>query len=67
MFNTMPRYFDLDQYTNDFKAQFEETTGKSIEELQNEYKINQLNAFGSGNSFQKINRQILRRTGRICR
>ena len=60
----MPRYFDLDQYTNDFKAQFEETTGKSIEELQNEYKINQLNAFGSGNSFQKINRQILRRTGK---
>ena len=54
MFNTMPRYFDLDQYTNDFKAQFEETTGKSIEELQNEYKINQLNAFGSGNSFQKL-------------
>ncbi len=38
----------------EFQAQFEEITGKSIEELQDEYKINQLNAFGSGNSFQKL-------------
>ncbi len=54
MFKTMPRYFDLDKYSNDFKEKFEQTTGKSVEELQNEYRINQLNAFGSGNSFQKL-------------
>ncbi len=54
MINTMSRYFDLDKYTEEFTEKFESTTGKSIEELQNEYKINQLNAFGSGNSFQKL-------------
>jgi len=54
MMNTMPRYFDLDKYAKEFTDKFVETTGKSVEELQNEYKINQLNAFGSGNSFQKL-------------
>jgi len=54
MMNTMSWCFDLDKYSKVFKEKFETTTGKTIEQLQNEYKINQLNAFGGGNSFQKL-------------
>lgn len=54
MIKTMPRCFDLDKYTNEFTEKLENTIGCSIVELQEKYKISQLNTFGSGNSFQKL-------------
>lgn len=54
MLKTMPRCFDLDKYTDEFTEKLENTIGYSIEELQEKYKISQLNTFGSGNSFQKL-------------
>ncbi len=47
-------YFDLDKYTEEFIENFENTMGKSIDDLVDEYALCQLETFGSGNLFQKL-------------
>ncbi len=54
MINTMSRYFNIDTYTQEYVDNFEDTMGYSIKELQENFIISQLEAFGSGSSFQKL-------------
>lgn len=54
MINTMPRNFNLENVTEEYKATFEETMGYSIEALQTKYITSQTKVIGNANSFQKM-------------
>ncbi len=42
------------QYTDNYISNFEAVAGKSLQEIQLDYKTNQINACGCNNSFQKL-------------